>query len=90
MLDHEFVERIEREMAENGGIVAADDHEGVWELLCVYSDSKDELEFAISMLTDRPITEVKRAARAEAARRNPGVSARAAIESELERLWRLA
>lgn len=68
MLSPECVERIETEMAEAGGLMAADDHADVWQLLRHFSDLSDELEFVISLLTDAPLESLLRVAREEAIR----------------------
>ncbi len=83
MLDQEYIERVEMEMAESGGTMAPDDHETVWEQLRYFSDLADELAFAISLLTDRSLAYMRQVARREAVHRNPGLPLRDALSREL-------
>ncbi len=86
MLDLEFVERVEREMAENGGRLPPDDHKEIWTLLGFFSRSNDIAEFALWLLTERPIPEVLQLAKGVAAVRHPNLDLQEAIEYELRRL----
>ena len=86
MLDPEFVERVEREMAESGGQIPPDDHKKVWELLGFFSRSYDQAEFALRLVTDAPCTEALLLAEDVAAIRHPKLGRQEAIECELRRL----
>jgi hypothetical protein len=85
MLDPDYFERIEREMRESGGVIAADDHEPIWELLNWLSDYVDQLEFSISVLTRRPLDKVLEMAANAAATRNPALSKEEALQVESRR-----
>jgi len=86
MLDPEYVERVEREMAENGGRLPPDDHKEIWRLLRFFSRSNDQAELALRLVTDAPCTEAMLLAEEVAAIRHPKLGRQEAIECELHRL----
>ncbi len=84
MLDPEYVKRIDREMEESGGQLAPDDHEGVWENLKSCDEWRAELEFAIALLTDMTLDEVREMTLNEAAKRHPTLSREEALKAEIQ------
>jgi len=85
MLDPEYVERVETEMAESGGQIPPGDHKKIWQLLGLFSRSNDMAEFALSLLTDHPLLEILELANDVAAKRHPNLPPQEAIECELRR-----
>ena len=86
MLDPEFVERVERDMAKSGGRLAPDDQKEIWRLLQFFSRSNDMAEFALSLLTDCSLMEVLELAEDVAAKRHAKLNPQEAIECELRRI----
>ena len=84
MLDPEYVKRIESEMEESGGQLAPDDHEGVWANLKSCDEWGAELEFAIALLTDMTLDEVREMTLNEAATRHPTLSREEALKAEIQ------
>ncbi len=84
MLDPEYVRRIDREMEESGGQLAPDDHEGVWGNLKSCDEWRAELEFAIALLTDMTLDEVREMTLNEAAERHPTLSREEALKAEIQ------
>ena len=83
MLDPEYVKRIDLEMEANGGELAPDDHEGVWENLKSHSEWGAELEFSIALLTNMTLDEVRKMTLDEAAKRHPTLSREEALKAEI-------
>jgi hypothetical protein len=83
MLDSEYVNRIDREMEQSGGELAPDDHEAVWENLKASCEWGAELEFAIALLTDMSLEEVRKMTLKEAAKRHPTLSQVEALKAEI-------
>lgn len=83
MLDPEYVKRIDREMEESGGQLAPDDHEGIWANLKSCDEWRAELEFAIALLTDMSLDEVREMTLNEAAERHPTLSRVEALKAEI-------
>ena len=86
MLDPDFVERIERNMAENGGELDPEDAREIWKKLCFLSRSNDMAELALWLVTDEPFTEALLFAREVAAAEHPNLDPYEAIECELRRI----
>ena len=86
MLDREYVESMERRMAESDGMMTRDDQQWIWEGLQYFDEALDTLKFALSLLTDRPIGDIVKMASDVAAKRHPGLAPQEAIECELRRI----